>query len=61
MLGKAWVSLGVCLGTVLPEERLWAAARWTAKGLTAAGHLDDEPKFLTYASQMHGNELRKTG
>jgi transcriptional regulator with XRE-family HTH domain len=60
-LGKAWVSLGVCLGTVLPEERLWAATQWTAKGLTAAGHLEDEPKFLTYASQMHGNELRKAG
>ena len=61
VLGQAWVSLGVSLGTVLPEERLWVAARWTAKGLIAARHLDSQPAFATYALQMHGNELRKAG
>ena len=61
VLGQAWVSLGVSLGTVLPDERLWVAARWTAKGLTAARHLDSQPAFTAYALQMHGNELRKAG
>src|SRR5216684_1634250 len=61
VLARAWVSLGVCLGTVLPEERLQEATRWTAKGLTAARHLESQPAFTTYALQMHGNELRKAG
>ena len=61
VLGQAWVSLGVSLGTVLPDERLWVATRWTAKGLTAARHLDCQPAFTAYALQMHGNELRKAG
>jgi hypothetical protein len=61
VLGQAWVSLGVSLGTVLPDERLWVAARWTAKGLTAARHLESQPAFTAYALQMHGNELRRAG
>jgi transcriptional regulator with XRE-family HTH domain len=60
VLGQAWVSLGVSLGTVLPDERLWVATRWTGKGLTAARHLDS-PALTEYALQMHGNELRKAG
>ena len=59
--GRRRVSLGVSLGTVLPDERLWVATRWTAKGLTAARHLDCQPAFSAYALQMHGNELRKAG
>jgi transcriptional regulator with XRE-family HTH domain len=61
VLGQAWISLGVSLGTVLPDERLWVATRWTGKGLTAARHLGSPPTFTTYALQMHGNELRKAG
>jgi transcriptional regulator with XRE-family HTH domain len=61
VLGQAWISLGVCLGTVLPDERLWIATRWTAKGLTAARHLDPPPDLTAHALQMHGNELRKAG
>ena len=61
VLGQAWISLGVSLGTVLPDERLWMATRWTAKGLTAARHLGSQPGFTTYALRMHGNELRKAG
>jgi transcriptional regulator with XRE-family HTH domain len=59
VLGRAWISLGVCLGTVLPDERLWIATRWTAKGLMAARHLDSPPGLTVHALQMHGNELRK--
>jgi transcriptional regulator with XRE-family HTH domain len=58
VLGQAWVSLGISLGTVLPEERLSVAAQWTAKGVAAAEQLD-EPAFLAHALAMHGNELRK--
>jgi transcriptional regulator with XRE-family HTH domain len=61
VLAEAWISLGVCLGTVLPEERLWVATRWTARGLTAAGHLPDLPQLKARALRMHGNELRKAG
>jgi transcriptional regulator with XRE-family HTH domain len=61
VLARAWVSLGVCLGTMLPEERLQVATWWTSKGLTAARHLESQPAFTTYALQMHGNELRKAG
>jgi hypothetical protein len=58
VLGRAWTSLGTCLGTVLPEERLTVAAQWTGKGVAAAEHLGD-PGALSRALAMHGNELRK--
>jgi transcriptional regulator with XRE-family HTH domain len=58
LLGQARVALGVSLGTVLPEERLATAARWTGKALAIAEHLDD-PAFLAHTLRMHGNELRK--
>lgn len=58
LLGQARVALGVSLGTVLPEERLPSAARWTGKALTIAERLDD-PSFLAHTLRMHGNELRK--
>jgi len=65
VLGRAWISLGVCLGTVLPEERLDVAAQWTGKGLTAArylpGHGAAAAELLHLGSAMHGNELRKAG
>ncbi|WP_199827673.1 helix-turn-helix transcriptional regulator [Streptomyces specialis] len=60
LLARARVGLGVALGNVLPEERLATAARWTAGSLRIAPHLDD-PRFTSYALQMHGNELRKAG
>lgn len=58
VLGRAWVSLGISLGTVLPEERLGVAAQWTAKGVAAAEQVGDA-FFLAHALAMHGNELRK--
>jgi transcriptional regulator with XRE-family HTH domain len=58
LLGQARVALGVSLGTVLPEERLAAAARWTGRALLIAEHLED-PVFLAHTLRMHGNELRK--
>lgn len=58
LLGQARVALGVSLGTVLPEERLAAAARWTGRALIIAERLDD-PSFLAHTLRMHGNELRK--
>lgn len=58
LLGRARVALGVSLGTVLPEERLAAAARWTGKALIIAERLED-PSFLAHTLRMHGNELRK--
>jgi len=58
LLGQARVALGVSLGTVLPEERLAAAARWTGRALLIAERLDDLP-FLAHTLRMHGNELRK--
>jgi transcriptional regulator with XRE-family HTH domain len=60
LLGQARVALGVSLGTVLPEERLAAAARWTGKALIVAQRLDDRV-FLAHTLRMHGNELRKAG
>lgn len=60
VLGRAWTSLGTSLGTVLPEERLTVAARWTHKGVAAAEQLDD-PRTLAQALALHGNELRKSG
>ncbi|MFC0116122.1 helix-turn-helix transcriptional regulator [Kibdelosporangium aridum] len=58
LLGHGRAALGVSLGTVLPEERLTAAARWTGKALQVAERLGD-PVFLVHALRMHGNELRK--
>jgi transcriptional regulator with XRE-family HTH domain len=58
LLGQARVALGVSLGTVLPEERLAAAARWTGRALIIAERLED-PFFLAHTLRMHGNELRK--
>ncbi len=58
LLGQGRAALGVSLGTVLPEERLAAAARWTGKALLVAERLGD-PVFLAHALRMHGNELRK--
>ncbi|UUV32300.1 helix-turn-helix domain-containing protein [Amycolatopsis roodepoortensis] len=58
LLAHGRLSLGVSLGTVLPEERLTGAAVWTGKALLIARHLDD-PAFLGHALRMHGNELRK--
>ena len=60
VLGRAWTSLGISLGTILPEERLNVAAQWTAKGVAAAEQLDDAAA-LGQALSMHGNELRKNG
>ncbi|WP_249124408.1 helix-turn-helix domain-containing protein [Saccharopolyspora erythraea] len=60
LLGQARVALGVSLGTVLPEERLTAAARWTGKALIVAQRLGDRT-FLAHTLRMHGNELRKAG
>lgn len=62
VLALARTSLGVCLGTILPEERLQVAVRWTGRGETAARLLSDEaPGLWSSALQMHGNELRKIG
>jgi transcriptional regulator with XRE-family HTH domain len=58
LLGQARLALGVSLGTVLPEERMAAAARWTGKALIIAERLGDR-SFLAHALRMHGNELRK--
>ena len=60
VLARAWVSLGTCLGTVLPEERLGVAVGWTGKGVAAAEQLGDAGA-LSGALAMHGNELRKSG
>jgi transcriptional regulator with XRE-family HTH domain len=58
LLGRSRVALGVSLGTVLPEERLVTAARWTGRALLIAERLED-PTFLAHALRMHGNELRR--
>ncbi|ONI82414.1 hypothetical protein ALI22I_40685 [Saccharothrix sp. ALI-22-I] len=58
VLGQGRAALGVSLGTVLPEERLAAAARWTGKALVVAERLGDSA-FLAHALRMYGNELRK--
>lgn len=60
LLAHARTALGVSLGTVLPEERLAAAARWTGKGLAIAERFGDQA-LLAHALRMHGNELRKAG
>ncbi|MFJ4656238.1 multiprotein-bridging factor 1 family protein [Nocardia sp. NPDC088792] len=60
LLAQARVALGVSLGTVLPEERLSSAARWTGQAVKIAAHLDDS-HFYAHTLRMHGNELRKAG
>ncbi|WP_211241096.1 helix-turn-helix transcriptional regulator [Pseudonocardia spinosispora] len=60
LLGRARVSLGVALGTVLPDEKLSTAARWTGQALVVAERLDNETT-LAHTLAMHGNELRKAG
>ncbi|WP_218023295.1 helix-turn-helix domain-containing protein [Nocardia altamirensis] len=60
LLAHARVALGVSLGTVLPEERLSSAARWTGQAVKVAAHLGD-PTFYAHTLRMHGNELRKAG
>lgn len=60
LLGKARASLGIALGTLLPEERLATAAKWTGQALVIAQRLE-EPEFIAYTLSMHGNELRKAG
>ncbi|MFE3280949.1 XRE family transcriptional regulator [Nocardia sp. NPDC059239] len=60
LLAQARVALGVSLGTVLPEERLSSAARWTGQAVAVAEKLDD-PAFHALTLRMHGNELRKAG
>ncbi|WP_433521600.1 helix-turn-helix domain-containing protein [Nocardia pseudovaccinii] len=60
LLAQARVALGVSLGTVLPEERLASAARWTGQAVNVAARLDD-PRFYAHTLRMHGNELRKAG
>ena len=60
LLTHARVAFGTSLGHILPEERLFTAARWTGKALHTAGRLD-EPALLAHALRMHGNELRKAG
>jgi len=60
LLGRARLALGVALGSVLPDEKLASAARWTGKALVVAERLAD-PGFLTQVLTMHGNELRKAG
>lgn len=60
LLSKARTSLGIALGTLLPEERLATAARWTGRALVIAQRLE-EPELLTFTLSMHGNELRKAG
>ena len=60
LLGRARAALGIALGTLLPEERLATAARWTGRSLTIAERLDDQ-NSLAHILAMHGNELRKAG
>jgi transcriptional regulator with XRE-family HTH domain len=60
VLGRARLSLGLALGTVLPDEALATAAKWTRRALVVAEQLDDD-RFLVRALTMHGNELRKAG
>ena len=60
VLGRARLGLGIALGTLLPEEKLSSAAKWTGRALLVADHLE-EPAFVTEALTMHGNELRKAG
>jgi transcriptional regulator with XRE-family HTH domain len=60
VLGRARLSLGVALGTLLPEEKMTSAAKWTGRGVVV-GNPHHEPANVTEALTMHGNELRKAG
>ncbi|WP_433273992.1 helix-turn-helix transcriptional regulator [Pseudonocardia xinjiangensis] len=60
LLSRARAALGIALGTLLPEERLATAARWTGQSLAIAERLGDQ-NFLAHILAMHGNELRKAG
>ncbi|WP_196812218.1 hypothetical protein [Nocardia sp. CNY236] len=60
LLAQARAALGVSLGTVLPEERLASAARWTGQAVEIAEHLGDDA-FHAHTLRMQGNELRKAG
>jgi transcriptional regulator with XRE-family HTH domain len=64
LLVRARISLGVCLGTVLPEEQLDVAVRCTGTAIAAARHLPDDAaaaRLRHHAATMHGNELRSAG
>ena len=58
ILSRARLGLGVALGTLLPDEKLTSAAKWTGQALFAAERLG-EPNLTTHILTMHGNELRK--
>lgn len=58
LLARARLSLGIALGTILPDEHLSTAARWTGRALRIAERLGDSPLSIR-ALTMHGNELRK--
>jgi transcriptional regulator with XRE-family HTH domain len=60
VLSRARLSLGVALGTLLPDEKLTSAAKWTGRALIFAERLG-ESGLTTHALTMHGNELRKAG
>ncbi|MFW5421000.1 helix-turn-helix transcriptional regulator [Nocardiopsis sp. CNT-189] len=60
LLARARTALGVCLGHLLAEEQLHAAACWTGRALVLAEQLD-EPELHAHVLRMHGNELRKAG
>ncbi|MGH3613504.1 MAG: helix-turn-helix domain-containing protein [Pseudonocardia sp.] len=60
VLARARLSLGVALGTLLPDEKLTSAAKWTGQALIIAERLG-EPDLTTHTLTMHGNELRKAG
>lgn len=60
VLSRALLSLGVALGTLLPDEKLASAAKWTGQALIVAERLG-EPDLTTHTLTMHGNELRKAG
>jgi len=60
ILGRARLCLGVALGTLLPDEKLTSAAKWTGQALIVAERLD-LPELTLHALTMHGNELRKAG
>lgn len=60
LLGRGRSALGIALGTVLPEEKLATAARWTGQALVVAERLEGGTT-LAERLAMHGNELRKAG
>lgn len=60
LLGRARSALGIALGTVLPEQKLATAARWTGQALVIAERLEPQTT-LAERLAMHGNELRKAG